>query len=144
MPADRPEGRHGPRPLADLFDPRAGSAQIAATLATAWREVDSALNPVIGQRGVAALFDRSLHLSARRHPWLLAGHDGTLAQLDPTALQATAAAQDAAAAAAGAVALCTAFHGLLASLVGPTLTDRMLQGIWQPPRGDTPAQDTAT
>lgn len=139
MAADRPDGRQGARALADLFDPSGGAAQIAVTMAALWRDVDDALHPVIGQRGVAALYDRSLHQTARQHPWLLTGHDGMQAQINVAALQASTALQDPAAAAAGAVALCTAFHNLLTSLVGPTLTERMLQDVWQPPTSSMPA-----
>ena len=128
--------------MRELFDAAGGAHHIAAKLAALWQAFDATLNPVIGKRGVTALYGRSRHLAARNHAWMLTGHDPALASFHATALRDATAQQSADEAAAGALALCTAFHGLLASLIGPTLTDRMLQGLWPPTMGDTPKQDT--
>ena len=47
------------------------SAIAEATLNT-WRQVAARLAPVIGARGVDALFSRSLHVTSQDLPW--AGH----------------------------------------------------------------------
>jgi hypothetical protein len=49
--------------------------------------------------------------------------------------------QPPAAAAVGGAALFRSFHDLLASLVGVTLTNRLLHAVWAPTSGDTPVQD---
>lgn len=45
-------------------------ADVARSVVAVLRDLEAALSPVIGHRGVAALCQRSLHLSARRHAWL--------------------------------------------------------------------------
>ena len=52
------------------------SAHVSETVVGAWQAIDSALAPVIGRRGIAALYKRSLHLAARSHPWLLGASSG--------------------------------------------------------------------
>ena len=141
MPAESQDERELTQPMREFFDAARGADHIAAQQVALWQSFDATLTPVIGKRGVAALYARSLHLAARNHAWMLAGHDPAQASFHPTALRDATALQSADEAAAGALALRTAFHGLLASLVGPTLTDRMLQGLWQPKMGNTPAQD---
>ena len=52
--------------------------------------------------------------------------------------------QAAAEAAAGGTALFQSFHELLASLVGASLTDRLLRSVWAHSSGASPAQDTSS
>ena len=106
-----------------------------------WQDIDATLRPILGQRGVASLYRRSLHLTTAAHPWFAGMQDATHPALDLAALEATLAAQDKLEAAAGAGDLLQAFHELLASLVGTSLTDQLLSSIWANfSRGD-PAQD---
>lgn len=147
MPLDRPE--KPPRP--GLAEPlgcrltRGGDAdQVADAVATVWREIDQALYPIIGHRGVAALYSRSLKLAAARHPWLAAGHLGALAVVDPSALRAALLQQPPAQAAAGGNALLQCLRELLSGLIGPSLTDRLLRSVWAPAAGKTPAQDACS
>jgi hypothetical protein len=113
-------------------------------MAALWGEIDAALHPVIGHRGVAALYHRSLTLCAASHPWLRIADAGVPAAVDPAALCVALEEQAAAEALAGATALLHAFHELLASLVGASLTDRLLRAVWaQSPRASS-AQDIAT
>lgn len=60
----------------------ASSAQLADAILSAWDQIISAMAPVIGQRGVAAMYHRSLHLSVAAHPWLGAAHPGGNAAMD--------------------------------------------------------------
>jgi hypothetical protein len=50
--------------------------------------------------------------------------------------------QAAAEAAAGGNALFLTFHELLSSLVGASLTDRLLRSVWTHSSPDSPVQDT--
>ena len=52
-------------------------------------------------------------------------------------------AQQSSADAAGDGALLQTFYDLLASLVGPSLTERMLRSIWKTSTSGAPAQDTS-
>lgn len=144
MPLDSPPGQPGPRwpdPLADRLGADAGVEKVADAVMAIWHEIDEALIPIVGQRGVAALFNRSLKLVAAAHPWLAAGRGGALDAVDPAALKATLLQQPAAAAAAGGAALFQSFHDLLTSLVGAPLTNRLLHSVWAPSTGAKPAQD---
>ncbi len=109
-----------------------------------WLEIDTALRPIIGQGGVAALYKRSLHLTTPAYPWLASTHEGVQAPMDLAALKAIFAQQSNASAAAGSRALLHTFNELLASLVGPSLTERLLRSVWANSFSGQPAQDTSS
>ena len=141
MALESPEARGWPAPLAGRVAVDASAGQIADAIVAVWREIDQALHPIIGHRGVAALFNRSLSLAAAKYPWLALGHQGALTTLDPSALKATLVRQSAADAAASGIALFQSFRELLASLIGGSLTDRLLRSVWALPPGTSPVQD---
>ena len=64
MPLKSQEDRWWPAPLADLVSDGADAEQLADAIVAMWLEIDQALHPIIGHRGVAALYNRSLHLTA--------------------------------------------------------------------------------
>jgi hypothetical protein len=130
-------------PLAHRVAKDADAARIAEAIASTWQEIDAALTPIIGQRGVAALYKRSLYLTAATHPWLGATHQSVQPTLDLAALRSVFAQQTSADAAAGGSALLQTFHELLASLVGPSLTERLLRSVWADSSSGSPAQDTS-
>jgi hypothetical protein len=114
----------------DFLPPRlegTDSAQIAETVAATWHDIDEALTPIIGPRGVQALFNRSLHLAARTHAWLAVAPVSVRSGLDVAALKPLFAEQHHAEASAAAELLLSTFHDLLASLIGPSLTERLLR-----------------
>jgi hypothetical protein len=47
----------------------ASARQVADAASTIWSNINSAMSPIIGQHGVAALFKRSLHLQQVNYPW---------------------------------------------------------------------------
>jgi hypothetical protein len=110
----------------------------------AWQRIDGALAPIVGQRGVAALYKRSLHLTAHTHPWLVAAHDGEQTVMNLAALESLLVRQTGSAAAAGGSALLCTFHDLLATLIGPSLTERLLLSVWEEFLTGPAAQDTST
>ena len=77
----RAAGRPGARTARD-------AEQVADAIVAIWLEIDQALHPIIGHRGVAALYNRSLHLTAAAYPWLAMGQHGVPAAVDPSALRA--------------------------------------------------------
>ncbi len=111
-------------------------------MAAVWGEVDGALFPIIGRRGVAALYNRSLHLCEAGYPWLSEGHRGGLNAMDTDALRTTLASRTSEAAAQAAAAHFQSFQELLASLVGPRLTERLLGSVWASTPSGSAAQDT--
>ena len=121
----------------------ADPTQIAAAVLAIWEEIDDALTPIVGPLGVVALYRRSLHLTAAQHPWLAGRDEGVLTDTDPAVLKSVLAQRSSAEAAAGGNAFLHTFHELLASLVGPSLTERLLRSVWEPPSSGPPAQDTS-
>ncbi len=141
MPIESPESRRWLATLTRRVPADADAEQIADAVVVIWLEINQALHPIIGFRGVAALYNRSLRITTREYPWLGDGHQGVLAAVDASALKATLLRQPPDVAAAGGMALFVTFHELLASLVGPSLTDQLLRAVWTQPSGASPEQD---
>jgi glucose/arabinose dehydrogenase len=104
--------------------------------------MDAALTPVIGPRGLLALIDRSVHLTARSHGWMAAATDGKELAATLGTLKSVIAKQTSADAAEGAEVLLHTFHATLSRLIGPSLTDRLLRSVWSTPYSGTSAHDT--
>jgi hypothetical protein len=125
---------------------RAGEAapaqRMADTVVDVLHKLETALEPVIGLRGVAALLERSLHGAAAHHAWLAEARDAfdTTKDLAPL-VQILATRTPEESGAAGAEVL-QAFHDLLVSLVGHSLTRRLVGGVWSELLGDPPLQDS--
>jgi len=107
----------------------ADPAQIADAIASTLQAIDTALRPIIGERGVAALYRRSLYRAGPAHPWLAGVHEGVQAEMDLAALKSALAQQSSDHAAAGGSALLQTFYDLLASLIGSSLTERLLRSV---------------
>lgn len=129
--------------LAEQVREGADAACVADHVVAVWQQVGDALTPIIGQRGVAALYKRSLFLIAKDHPWLPRLQEADPPAIDVAVLHSALAQQDPGAAAAGGGALLQTFHELLASLVGPSLTGRLLAAAWALPISGPSAQDTS-
>jgi hypothetical protein len=129
------------RRIGDIAD--ADTEKVADAIVVVWLEINQALHPIIGYRGVAALFNRSIKIAIREFPWLGDGHQGVLASVDAPALKASLLRQAPDTALAGGVVLFVTFHELLASLVGPSLTDQLLCAVWTQPSGVPPEQETS-
>jgi hypothetical protein len=128
--------------LAGAVSDGASSRQVAEMVASAFRSIDQALTPIIGQRGVAALYKRSMHLASRAHPWLPRSREGVHPAMDVTALTTELALQTAAAGAAAGGQLLQTFCELLTSLIGPSLTERLLRTVWATFLSGPSAQET--
>lgn len=142
MPQQGLQSRPTAAPLAHRVGAGADAAQLAAAVFAIWAELDDALTPILGPRGVAALYQRSLHLAAQAHPWLAAPNEDDPPAVGPAALQSALSRQSSGAAAAGGSAFLQTFHELLASLVGHSLTVRLLRSVWAAPSSSPPALDT--
>ena len=130
-----------------------GTASVVASIVASWVEIDAALTPIIGQQGVTALYKRSVHLTARAHPWLAAvlgsssGADSSASSLsadvgvDMDALRIVFQHQDATAASAAGETLLRTFFELLTSLIGASLTERLLHSVWANFLSDSSKQD---
>ena len=110
--------------LSRRVGPNAGAVQIAEAMAVMLQQIDAALGPVIGSRGVAALYKRSIHLACTTSRWLYVAQD------EPAALVRVLAQRSDAEADTGARVFLRSFDGLLTSLIGPSLTERLLHDVW--------------
>ena len=123
----------------------ADASVVADTAMATWGQVHAALAPVIGARGVAALYRRTLFLSIDAYPWLAsaAAAAGSEKPGDYTMLRASLAQRDGATAAAAQRDLLQALHDLLDRLIGPALTGRLLHTVWVPPSAGNAVQDAS-
>lgn len=129
-------------PLARRVAEGAGSREIADAVGAMWSDIASALQPVVGRRGVAALFRRTLHLATARYPWLVPPKAERADALDSLAELATLfAAQPPTVAMEAGSELFTIFRELLTTLIGARLSERLLQAAWSPPSSAPSAQD---
>ncbi len=125
--------------------PEGGSAeQIARIAVVIWTATNGALSSVIGQHGVTALYKRSLQITRPAFPCLAQVQDDASQVTDFALLRATLAQQDSAVAAAANLALLGSFYDLLTSLIGRSLTDRLLRSAWDNLSSGHAAQDTST
>ena len=108
------------------------AARVAEATNTTLRAIDAALSPIISERGVAALYRRCLFLIRHERPWLDPVYAADAGPGDYDALRSALSQQNDADALHGADALLSTFHGLLVSLIGESLTDRLLGSILEP------------
>lgn len=115
---------------------RSASAPDAKTSADAtfkiWYEIIARMTPVIGTRGVDVLFARSLHLASAAFPCLAIDgetHEGTTLF---TNFRARLESCDRHTAEEANYTLMITFTELLATLIGDSLTERLLSPIWAP------------
>lgn len=121
------------RTLAHRAGGGADASAVAEAAISTWHQAAVRLAPVIGAQGVEVLFRRSLHLTKGSIPWLtMAMDDGNFVALLAT-LQARLAERDAAAALEASHVLLVNFTELLGTLIGKSLTERLLTPIWTHP-----------
>ncbi|UYB52990.1 hypothetical protein OCJ37_03230 [Xanthomonas sp. AM6] len=123
---------------------RASAEDVAAAIVQVWQQMDDALTPILGARGVAALLRRTLFVCKDHFPWLAETYAASEISSDRgviDVLRRVLAEQPAPAAAAGGGALLHSFHDLLVGMIGTELTERLLRPVWTPLSAATPAQD---
>lgn len=131
-------------PVAALLEQGGDSAQAARIAVATWQGMAAALTPIIGPLGFSTLYARAVKLASTERPWLSAVQvPGTDAPAFP-ALRAVLQQQAAGDAAAGHAALLQAFCGVLSSLIGVALTERLLCTLWDSPSSGTPAEPNQT
>jgi hypothetical protein len=105
------------------------SAQIANIATATWLNIYIALSPIIGQKGVAAIYKRSLSLARRDYPWLMYAQECTRSAGDFTSLRTTLARQPIRVASAAHRSLLGVFYNLVRHLIGNELTEKLLQHV---------------
>jgi hypothetical protein len=120
----------------------ASSEEVAALIATTFQGIDQALAPIVGQRGMAALYKRSLHLCRPMHGWLPIVAEET--SVDLAALTSALAERTSAEAASAGTRLLESFRVLLTTLIGESLTERLLRPVWATFMSGPSARDTTS
>jgi len=95
-----------------------------------WRAVDLDVSAVIGHRGTAAVLRRALVVMRRTHGWMSEPSDDTDFDACVQALSNVFASRAPEERVSGQHTLETAFHDLLASLVGARLAAQLLRAGW--------------
>lgn len=116
--------------------------QVADVIITMLRDTDSALVPIIGPKGVAALYRRSLHSSTSLHPRLVA-YLPLADPLDLIDLKSILIQQDQNDAIFFGEELLKALYELLATLIGSSLSRRLLLDVWDNDLSAPPSQETS-
>ena len=120
----------------------ASSQEVAEVIAAAFQGIDQLLVPIIGQRGMAALYKRTLHLARPACPWLPVTPEGVPTGMDVATLTTELAKRTAADVAAAGTQLLQTFHALLTNLIGESLTERLLRPVWATILSGPSARDT--
>jgi hypothetical protein len=119
----------------------ASTESVALSVVQVWAQVDTALGPIVGTAGVVALYNRCIHLVSGRHAWMAGAAAVAPKALDTAPLRAALTAQDAATAAALGGELFETFREVLSSMVGVSLTERLLRPAWAELLGGPAAED---
>jgi hypothetical protein len=119
----------------------APAQKVAAKVADMLQKMETAVEPVFGPRGVAALVERSLLGAAASHPWLAEARNAHGPPKERVNLEQTLGLRTADEAGAAGSDILHAFHDVLVSLVGQALTWRLVGSTWSelldgPPLGD--------
>jgi len=120
----------------------ASADQIGDAACAIWRDINSALSPVIGPHGVAALFKRSLHLQHSHYPVLKTIHGSKVISGDFPALHDLLIKETTTNAVLINNALLNTFYELLINLIGISLTRQLLHSVLAPTHNGDPVQDT--
>lgn len=128
--------------LSQLAAEAARADRIAAVAAERMHAIHQALAPIIGERGVSALYRRSLLLAARSTSWEGFAQGPAEAGDDYSALQSAIGQQSDALALDIAQALFSHLYTVLVSLIGAALTQRLLHPMFDPSANGQAVQET--
>jgi hypothetical protein len=120
------------------------ATHVADSVVSVLRGIEDALTPIIGVRGVAALYARTLFLVSQDFTWLSITPPSVNDPMDLQLLHARVAAQSPADSVASSRAIIDTFHELLAGMIGLGLTERLLRTVLDPPSSGNAAQDATT
>lgn len=123
------------------FAKDANAGQIADAASATWRDINTALSPVIGQHGVVALIKRSLHLQHIYYPALKSIQGTSIVPDKFSALYALLIEETATNAVLINSALLNTFYGLLANLISASLTNQLLHSVFTASSNGDPVQD---
>ena len=104
-------------------------AELAAESVARWRQIDVALTPIIGRRGMVAIYKQALNLTHADFPWLGRVPEDESSFDNYVPLLEALEQQTSAKIVAANLALHRTFNNLLVSLIGESLSERLLASI---------------
>lgn len=116
-------------------------SQVAEAITSMFENIDTALTPIIGPKGVAALHRRTLHLCITQHPSFADSYRMLVVGMDLKELKALLTEQSRADALFFSEEILKTFYELLATLIGRSLAARLLLDVWEQPFSGPPDQD---
>lgn len=122
-------------------DTPAPAAHLAEKLVVSLQQIVEALSPVIGKGGVDALLRRTFYLTGRSHPHLALVAAGNATAIDLAALRSGLGQQTTTYVVEFGIALLQTLDAVMTSLVGASLTQRLLGAVWSNLSTEPPAQD---
>lgn len=102
------------------------AVQVAEAFALTLEQMRAVLAPILGPQAVAALYRRCLHLCAATHPCFESLYGNEETAMNTSAVRTILGQQSSAEARRLGDALIDTFYTLLASLIGPALTDQLV------------------
>ncbi len=122
----------------------ADAPAVAAAALRAYERLAHGLVPLIGEVGINAVCARSVHLTQRDFSWLARAGPAEPRDAPFTHVRASLERQDPAVATDAAIAVLATFGDLLASLIGDSLTTRLLREAWPDGFSDDTTPETKT
>jgi hypothetical protein len=116
--------------LVNRADAGMETIDIVAAIISTWDEIFSALTPIVGKGGVDALYGRTLHLTAKAHPWLSSTVEAMSSTMDIESFKSMLTRQSSHDAAVAGGEFLQTFYELLSSLIGGALTEQLLRSAW--------------
>lgn len=113
----------------------ANPSLIAKEVVQTWLRVEAVLQPIVGAKGVAALYGHSRQRAAEQYPWLNSG-DGAQPDwklMDLNLLQLQLADQGPGEALRASLVHLDKFERLLGTLIGEVLKNQLLAQAWPSP-----------
>ncbi|MFJ7883033.1 hypothetical protein ACIQYF_05900 [Pseudomonas sp. NPDC096917] len=141
MPTESEDDTRIPLLLAHRVGQGADPANVADAIIATLQAIDTALAPIIGRKGVTALFRRSLHLCESSYPDLVDALDSGSDQTDYSGLSSIIGTRTQEEALLLGEQLLRTLYQLLTSLIGVSLTARLLDAVFDAPLSALQAQD---
>lgn len=110
-----------------------GARAIADATLSTWHQMFALLAPVIGAKGAELLFRRSLYVTSITFRWLTIAGDHEDSTVLIASLKTCLASHETDAAAEASYTLMATFIELLATMIGESLTERLLRSVWVVP-----------
>jgi hypothetical protein len=110
----------------------ANANAVANAAISTWHEASDRLSPIIGVQGIDVLLRRSLHVAGKAFPTLAEPTHEVRNNVLLANLQVRLSACETALAIEASNALLVTFTELMSSLIGESLTARLLAPIWAP------------